>query len=531
MANRSYLYSFSQDKNRTIKHIFDISEHPYAVPIVFKILISGNSKIIPSKLFEDSFALRGDFKSGLSSIRLFIDKIKPYYDEKLLALEIDSFFEHLEMFSSKYFLLEVAELDFSEYQVKKLLEEVSNLEEMIDNFMLELKNIKLEELGFYTSSVLYFSMGKEKDVLKIEKSFKNKKVKELQSIISTKPTIKNHLALLKNLTNSKDIDNAIDEILELNPNNETVKNFINLKLSDEKKITLLKYIIAKIANEKEVYEYYHELANCYTNQEKWDLALDCFKRYIINSDNVAIYNLVDMLKESPFNKEKEKDIFKELSLEVKNAEIEEKLILFDIEEKQYDMAYEKYKNQKKLLANRMDIGLAFLAHQQIEKAEEILKKIPYGYANISSYYVKKSQHEKALYYSVKERSLSIRLFLEEYGKYGCYAKQKVDIEKLFESFYPKIKEFKPEVIIELAEDVAKDNWLNIAHTLLLLLKDIKRTPAQKRRIEAEVYYTLSKIYDREKEFDKAVEYAKMACLEMEEKQYIKQLAKVEKRKR
>jgi len=76
MANRSYLYSFNQDKKGKISKIFDISEQNCEIPIIYKILVSENTEIVPSIIFEDSLALKGNAQAGRKKLIAFFRKIQ-----------------------------------------------------------------------------------------------------------------------------------------------------------------------------------------------------------------------------------------------------------------------------------------------------------------------------------------------------------------------------------------------------------------------------------------------------------------------
>ena len=101
MANRSYLYSFNKEKDDKTSKIFDISEQNYSIPIIYKILVSANTEVVPSKLFENSLALIGDAKQGRKNLDLFFDKLhkaKVFETKELTDLQ-EMFIDHLNKYT------------------------------------------------------------------------------------------------------------------------------------------------------------------------------------------------------------------------------------------------------------------------------------------------------------------------------------------------------------------------------------------------------------------------------------------------
>lgn len=81
MANRSYLYSTNfvppPGATESQRRIIGISEWNYDVPLVFKLLLSGNPKKCRSLIWDmtDEIALVGDYEQGLARLFRFLDRI------------------------------------------------------------------------------------------------------------------------------------------------------------------------------------------------------------------------------------------------------------------------------------------------------------------------------------------------------------------------------------------------------------------------------------------------------------------------
>ena len=168
MANRSYLYSFSEGKDGKIE-VFDISEQNYEVPIIYKILVSANTKIVPSKLFDDSLALVGDAQAGRKRLNAFFKKLhkaKAFNEAELSHLE-EEFQNHLDKYTLDYFLFEPVEVismdeENTDKAVKKISKEIKNYDQMIADYLNELGKADEEywdDLGIDCATYLYYSMG------------------------------------------------------------------------------------------------------------------------------------------------------------------------------------------------------------------------------------------------------------------------------------------------------------------------------------------------------------------------------------
>lgn len=114
MANRCYLYSTNtipetQPDSDEVK-ITGISEWPYEIPFVYKLLISANTKICNSIIWDTphKIALIGDYNLGFAKLKNFFDQIQ----SKSLAPFITEAIEFLskESNADKYFVLEPGEI-------------------------------------------------------------------------------------------------------------------------------------------------------------------------------------------------------------------------------------------------------------------------------------------------------------------------------------------------------------------------------------------------------------------------------------
>lgn len=136
MANRSYII-----ESNTKKIILDTA---YEIPIVQKILISGNSKIVPSIMYENSFAIEGDYSIGLEKLKEFFNKLieNNIYEKYDFKNQTDEFFKIIESISSKSIILEPVEI-FS-------LDENQNIDILLD----EIKNININDYALQVQKQL-----------------------------------------------------------------------------------------------------------------------------------------------------------------------------------------------------------------------------------------------------------------------------------------------------------------------------------------------------------------------------------------
>jgi hypothetical protein len=144
MANRSYLYSTNvvpgTDAKRTKHRIVGISEWDYGIPIVYKLLLTGNPRTCRSSIWEvpDHIALVGDYSLGLQRLKQLLKRIglpaaQSSIDEALVFLEKEDN-------RKEYFLLECGEIfdmtaEPMEKQNSTLLEEIKNLDTEIEEVL------------------------------------------------------------------------------------------------------------------------------------------------------------------------------------------------------------------------------------------------------------------------------------------------------------------------------------------------------------------------------------------------------------
>lgn len=137
MANRSYLYSTNVIPGPSAKangrKLIGIAEWNYDIPIVFKLLLSGNPKTCPSSIWDnpEEIALIGDYASGVKNLEGFLSKIELSSAQGLIAEAIE-FLNKTEN-RSQYFVLECGEIfDMREAPLLEqnldLLEQVKNLQ-------------------------------------------------------------------------------------------------------------------------------------------------------------------------------------------------------------------------------------------------------------------------------------------------------------------------------------------------------------------------------------------------------------------
>jgi hypothetical protein len=75
MANRSYLYATNTvpgiDVIQSKRQIIGISEWNYDVPVVYKLLLSGNPRLCKSSIWDvpDLIAIVGDYSLGLERLK------------------------------------------------------------------------------------------------------------------------------------------------------------------------------------------------------------------------------------------------------------------------------------------------------------------------------------------------------------------------------------------------------------------------------------------------------------------------------
>ncbi len=112
MSNRAYLYStnFVPGEGVEDRRIIGISEWGYDIPIVFKILLSGNPRICQSLLWDepDVSAIVGEYDTGVARLLEFLPRI-PHPAARELAEEAISVLR-ADQNRNRYFLLEPYEV-------------------------------------------------------------------------------------------------------------------------------------------------------------------------------------------------------------------------------------------------------------------------------------------------------------------------------------------------------------------------------------------------------------------------------------
>ncbi|MBH0095676.1 hypothetical protein I6E61_04665 [Psychrobacter sp. NZS113] len=141
MANRSYLYStntipeLNQDDSSRV--LTGISEYNYDIPIVFKVLLSGNPQACLSVIWDnpEKIALIGDYTSGVQNLEAFLASITL----PAAQVPITEALEFLKMpeNQNQYFILECGEIfEMSETPVEAqnlaLFNQVQNLQPEIE---------------------------------------------------------------------------------------------------------------------------------------------------------------------------------------------------------------------------------------------------------------------------------------------------------------------------------------------------------------------------------------------------------------
>ena len=154
MANRSYLYSLdfdiNKEKRNEDKKVCGLSEWPYDVPLAYKILLSQESKLSKSIIWEtdEKIAIIGDFYKGREKLFSFLDELLKMnlLDKNELENQILETKEYLNnpKHENKYIILECEEIfemneDELENQNKILYEEVLKIDGTINNFIEEIK--------------------------------------------------------------------------------------------------------------------------------------------------------------------------------------------------------------------------------------------------------------------------------------------------------------------------------------------------------------------------------------------------------
>lgn len=157
MSNRSYLYSTDDKPEKDAEpSLISIAEWNYDIPLISQILVSGDTQICHSAIWEDEaqIALFGDYQTGLERLKDFFCKlveIKPKaleYTSKIVA-----FLERDEN-RKRYFFLECGEIydmqdEDPDIQNRELLESIQSIEVKTEEVLKQLKADESDKLLEY----------------------------------------------------------------------------------------------------------------------------------------------------------------------------------------------------------------------------------------------------------------------------------------------------------------------------------------------------------------------------------------------
>jgi hypothetical protein len=170
MANRSYLYTIRKENSK----VNGICECNYDIPLIFKILVSDNTQMIPSKIFQNNefIALQGDFQNGKIKLYHFLDKLLSNYESSIddLVSKVENTKNFFETIIAEYFYLDCAEIyDMHtaplEEQNKKLFNEINNIHIEIEKFYKNLDDVIMEYTNLknsFPNKGLFLNTRKEK---------------------------------------------------------------------------------------------------------------------------------------------------------------------------------------------------------------------------------------------------------------------------------------------------------------------------------------------------------------------------------
>lgn len=154
MANRAYLYSTDKHPSEEKKKIIGISEWSYEIPIVFKVLLSGDTEQTRSMIWcecEDNISIVGDMDKGIKKLKDFLSKVEC---DSNLKEEAISFLEATEN-NQKYLVLECGEIhDMLDCNLgeanAKVFNDILNIDIEIEQTLIKLSPPK-EKKGFLNS--------------------------------------------------------------------------------------------------------------------------------------------------------------------------------------------------------------------------------------------------------------------------------------------------------------------------------------------------------------------------------------------
>lgn len=193
MANRAYLYSTnsirkSWDEEIPGEKITGLSEWSYKIPLVYKILVSQESQFIRSYIWDNEvpLAIIGNLEKGKRKLESFLYRLKDegYVGEESLRISINETNNVFDSRALTYALLEAGEIFDMNGDVDVLArqlyeEQISNIDEVIENTIFEIKYLykdenqkgKSDEEIWYSieshiglgdwSRILYFDLSEE----------------------------------------------------------------------------------------------------------------------------------------------------------------------------------------------------------------------------------------------------------------------------------------------------------------------------------------------------------------------------------
>lgn len=145
MANRSYLYACNEvpGTSNTQENIIGLSESNYAIPLTYKILLSGNPEICRSRIWNttNKIAIIGEFETGLVRLTEFLKRITLAEAQPHIKTTLE--FLNKPENKCKYFLLECGEIfDMHTVELEKqnvlLLKKIQSVSNVMEQALLKI---------------------------------------------------------------------------------------------------------------------------------------------------------------------------------------------------------------------------------------------------------------------------------------------------------------------------------------------------------------------------------------------------------
>ena len=476
MANRSYLYSINQDKNGKISKAFDISEQGYELPIIYKILTSENTEIIPSPIFAEGFTLKGDASAGRKKLNAFFRKLikADIFDKEELGSLEKELQEHLDKYTLDYYLFEPTEVlamdecNFEE-ETKRIAKEMASYNKMIKNFLEDTCAECLDELGIYGSTYLYYSLGDKVEVEKIEKSFSNVKYAKIQALIAKKPTIKRYLNLIQEISwdtpeGKAERSEIIEKALKLDPDYEELVDLRHFHPDPKRKLEIIEQIIALYPDKEE--ETYYWKYSALKELGKYNEALEYYIKYILTEKNPLgnIYGLERLIEKSGGDV---LEVYQSISKKAKIKRIEVAIIDELINKEKYDEALKYFREQQEFLTDnptedfKVGIVWSYLSKNHLPIAVELAQEFNEEVC-VSNYYIGQKDYAKSVYFYMRfidnanaNPFYSVADIIEKFID-GELSNENIEIFELFSEVYSNIKEFKKETIKKASDDLLEE---------------------------------------------------------------------------